>query len=95
MEAKRIRRDRAIGFTLIIVCLTVLPVYLLLVLFPAPFLHFFGVPVDSSTGIQVRVYATLIPVIIALTAALLAGAWIGLSIITTPAPREKEEEKKQ
>ncbi len=81
-------RDRVIGFSLIALGLTVTPIYLLLVLFPAQFLHFFGIPVDASTGLEVRVYASLIPVVIGVVAALVIGAWIGLSIVTSPPEQE-------
>jgi hypothetical protein len=91
MQAKELRRDKTIGLTLIIIGIIVLPIYLLLIFYPAEFLHFFGVPVDGSTGIQVRVYAALIPVAIGVVFMLLAGAWIGVSIMTTPELRENQE----
>jgi hypothetical protein len=83
------QRDKVVGGSLLIIGLIVTPVYLAFVLFPAQFVGFFGVPVNNGTGLQVRVYAALIPVIIGVLGALLAGVWIGLSIVTSP-PENKE-----
>lgn len=91
MQAKELRRDKAIGIFLIIICLVVLPVYLLLIFYPAQVLYFFGASVDGSSGTQVRVYASLIPVVIGVVFLLLAGAWVGISIVTTKAPNENQD----
>jgi predicted DNA-binding transcriptional regulator len=90
-----LHRDKVIGFSLLALGLTVTPIYLLLVLYPAQFLHFFGVPVDASTGLEVRMYAGLVPVVIGLVAALVIGAWVGLSIVTSPSPQSQEQSDKQ
>jgi hypothetical protein len=77
------QRDRTIGLLLVVSCLIVLPLYIIVVFFPAEFVHFLGIPVNSNTGSEVRLYAGLVPTAVGLIAILLAGLWIGVSILTS------------
>lgn len=95
MLASELRRDKVVGLVLIILGVVVLPIYLLLAFYPTEFLTFLGLPTDGSTGIETRVYAALIPVVIGVTFLLLAGTWVGLSMITTRLSNENQKVDKK
>lgn len=75
--------NKCIGLCLLVICLTILPVYLALVCFPLEFFHFLNLPTNDSTVLEVRIYAGLIPVAVAFVAVLIFCAWMGLCIATS------------
>lgn len=90
-----VSKDQAIGGAILLVCLLVAVGYALLVIFPAEVMGLLQPilqqPVNSETGNTVRLYAVLIPVLIAFLAILFIGAWIGWTMATTPPPKPIEE----
>jgi predicted DNA-binding transcriptional regulator len=86
-----VSKDQAIGGAILAVCLIVAIGYAVLVIFPAEIYGLFGQTVTSSTGNTIRLYAVLIPVLIAFLAILFIGAWIGWTMATTPPPKPIEE----
>lgn len=84
------RRDRAIGFSLIIIALTVTPFYLLLVSYPWQVLEFLGISVNANTGWEIRIYCAVIPIGIIFTFFLVVGAWMGFNILMSPSEEESK-----
>lgn len=93
-------KDQAIGGAILVVCLLVAIGYALIVIFPAEIYGLLGQAVEANTGNTIRLYAVLIPMVVALFAILFIGAWIGWTMATTPPPKPiqptdiKEEENK-
>ena len=86
-----VSKDQAIGGAILAVCLIVAIGYAILVIFPAEIYGFLGQTVTANTGNTIRLYAVLIPVLIAFLAILFIGAWIGWTMATTPPPKPIEE----
>ncbi|HEX9261661.1 MAG TPA: hypothetical protein VF893_03955 [Candidatus Bathyarchaeia archaeon] len=85
-----VSKDQAIGGAILAVCLIVAIGYAILVIFPAQVYGLVGTVTDN-TGNAIRLYAVLIPVLIAFLAILFIGAWIGWTMATTPPPKPIEE----
>jgi predicted DNA-binding transcriptional regulator len=85
-----VSKDQAIGGAILAVCLIVAIGYAVLVIFPAQVYGLVGTVTDN-TGNAIRLYAVLIPVLIAFLAILFIGAWIGWTMATTPPPKPIEE----
>ncbi|MGD0644995.1 MAG: transcriptional regulator [Candidatus Bathyarchaeia archaeon] len=90
-------KDQGIGGAILIVCVIAAIGYLVLVVDPGLF---------NLNATNVRLDALLVLVSIAFIAILAVGAWIGLTMATTPPPKpieeitteteeKKEEEKKE
>ena len=77
-----VSKDQGIGGAILIVCVIVAVGYLVLVVDPGLF---------NLNATNVRLDAVLILVSIAFIAILSIGAWIGLTMATTPAPKPIEE----
>jgi hypothetical protein len=86
-----VSKDQAIGGAILLVCLIVAIGYAVLVIFPGEVYSLLGQPVTANTGNTIRLYAVLIPVLIAFLAILFIGAWIGWTMATTPPPKPIEE----
>jgi predicted DNA-binding transcriptional regulator len=83
-------KDQAIGGAILAVCLLVAICYAVLAIFPAEIYGLLGQTVTANTGYTIRLYAVLIPVLIAFLAILFIGAWIGYTMATTPPPKPIE-----
>ena len=89
-------RDQVIGAVILIVCLAILVGYLADVILIAAFktswiawvLGMVGLAVDPFS---VFIWLIAIPVIVAFSAVLIIGAWIGFTMATTPPPAPIEE----
>jgi len=100
-----VSKDQAIGGAILVVCVVVALVYALLAIFPAQLYGLLGT-VTNNTGNNIRIGMVLVLVSVAFIAILGIGAWIGLTMATTPPPKpieeitaetdeKKEEEKKE
>jgi len=77
-----VSKDQGIGGAILIVCVIVAIGYVILVVDPGLF---------NLNATNVRLDAVLVLVSIAFIAILAIGAWIGLTMATTPAPKPIEE----
>ncbi len=82
--------NKCIGLCLLVICLTILAVYLALILFPIEFFQFFNWQTTNNTVLEVRIYAGLIPVVVAFIALLIICAWMGFCIATTRRKENKD-----
>jgi hypothetical protein len=80
-------KDQAIGGAILLVCLIVAAGYLVTLFYPDWLVSvgFLG----SAVNIQFWIIA--VPVFIGFSAILFIGAWIGLTMATTPPPKPIEE----
>ena len=81
-------KDRAIGGAILLVCVVVAVVYLV-TLFGYNDLIKPWLNIGSATAVQFWLIA--VPVFVAFIAILFVGAWIGLTMATTPPPKPIEE----
>jgi len=77
-----VSKDQGIGGAILAVCVIVALGYLVLVVDPGLF---------NLNATNVRLDAVLVLVSVAFIALLAIGAWIGLTMATTPAPKSIEE----
>lgn len=80
-------KDQAIGATIFLVCVAIAILYVATLFFPQ-WLDVLGLDMASA---EIRFWAVAIPVFIAFIAILGIGAWIGLTMATTPPPKPIEE----
>jgi len=73
-------KDQAVGAVIVAVCVVTAVVYVAALFWP--------------TLEAIRLWLVAIPVLIAFTAVLGIGAWIGWTMATTPPPKPIEETKK-
>ena len=85
-----VSKDQGIGGAILAVCVIVALLFALLVVFPAQVYGLLGT-VTNNTGNDIRLDLVLILVSIAFIAILGIGAWIGLTMATTPPPKPIEE----
>jgi predicted DNA-binding transcriptional regulator len=85
-----VSKDQAIGGAILGVCVIVALLFALLVIFPAQVYGLLGT-ITGNTGNDIRLVLVLILVSIAFIAILGIGAWIGLTMATTPPPKPIEE----
>ena len=79
---KKLGKDQAIGGVILAVCVIVAVGYIVLVIDPGLF---------NFSASVVRLDSVLILVSVALIAILGIGAWIGMTMATTPPPKPIEE----
>jgi predicted DNA-binding transcriptional regulator len=77
-----VSKDQGLGGVILIVCVIVAIGYVVLVVDPGLF---------NLNAANVRLDAVLILVSVAFIAILAIGAWIGMTMATTPAPKPIEE----
>ena len=80
-------KDQAIGAVILLVCVIVAVGYLVTLFYPNWLVN---VGLLGSTA-NVQFWVIAIPVCVALIAVIVIGAWIGYTMVTTPAPKPIEE----
>jgi predicted DNA-binding transcriptional regulator len=84
-------KDQAIGGAILLVCVVIAILYVATLFFP----EWLGLLGLNVTGIDVRFWVVAVPVFIAIIAITGIGAWIGLTMATTPPPKPIEEIKSE
>jgi predicted DNA-binding transcriptional regulator len=81
-------KDQAIGGAILAICVIIAIGYAVIVIAPSIVTDTLNLNISDY---DVRLYAALVPVFIAVIAVLLIGAWIGWTMATTPPPKPIEE----